>query len=195
MIRWPPAVGWMPSDMLSFRDAGHILKKEWHEYDVVGIGQGLENLPETAGVLIAHVRRGFHAGKYDFDAGTIFADLVHDLLQVFAGVVGIESAQAVVAAQSQHEDVERALQDPVDAAQPAGSGLTAHAGIDRLHGESERIGPILDERGKRLVRIQSVSGRDAVTEEKDGDFFPARVCCGGEKGKKGALLGGDGVLS
>ena len=61
------------------------------------------------------------------------------------------AAQAVIASEFQHQDVDGAFEEPIDAAQSAGSGVPADAGVDHLVGQAFGFDFLLDQGGKGLV--------------------------------------------
>ena len=72
------------------------------------------------------------SGQDNLYPGIFVPGAVDDRLQVAFGIGQRQAPQPVIRAQCQDEDRNRALQDPVDATQPASGGFAAEASVDDL---------------------------------------------------------------
>lgn len=94
--------------------------------------------------------------------------MTDDLHQVGVGGFRWQSAQAVVAAEFDQQDVHWAPQQPVHAAESAGGGVTANPGVD--HGERQfcLVNPLLKEGGKGFRRVESIAGGNGIAKHQQG---------------------------
>ncbi len=136
-------------------------------------GDGGENFLERAREVAAHRGWHLHAGEDEFGGRAPGAHAREDLLEVGAGDVGADAAQAVVAAECEHEEIDGLAENPVDAAQAAGGGLAAETGVDDAPVEAGGVDLGLEEGGVGLrPGIGQAEARgEAVTEEHDGARF------------------------
>ena len=98
----------------------------------------------------------------DLRAGIFCFGTIDDRLKIFARGFGRQSAQTVVGAELQNQNVDAISQQPVDPAQAAGTGVAALAGVDDFELPPFGVDFFLNEGGIRLFQIESVSGGDAV---------------------------------
>ena len=163
-------------------DSADAFEEERDEGGVVGFGERGEDGGEVADVGFAHARRHRHAGDDDLGGGIFGADFVDDALEVFLRDGRGESAEAVVAAEFEDEDVHGRAEDPIDAAEAAGGGFTAEAGVDHAVVEAGVGDLFLDESGEGFGGgvVEAVAGGEAVAEEENG--FRGRLG-GGERGE------------
>lgn len=152
-----------------FRDAPDIFEEEGNEGGLVGFGHLGEHLAKVACERLAHVGGHLHAGEDDPGMGMARAGFLDDGLQVGACGGWGNAAEPVIAAEFEDENIDGPLEKPIDAAETAGSGITADAGIDE--GKRERVGidAFLEQGGETLGRVEAVGGGEAVAEEDDGE--------------------------
>ena len=84
-----------------------------------------ENLTEPMGITLSQIGWSLHARQKDHDVGVALTDFIHDALQVLFRKIRIDPPQAIIATQAQNKDIDRLLQYPIDATQPACGGLSA----------------------------------------------------------------------
>lgn len=119
------------------------------------------------GVGAAHAWGDAHTDEEDLTFWVFAFHRVDDRLQVVAGGCDGDTAQSVVAAELEHEDVGGLAEYPGDAAFTAGGRFTADAGFDDLIGFVERVEAVADPGGEGFIGLQAVAGREAVAEEDD----------------------------
>src|SRR5687768_6703006 len=109
--------------------AGDPLEQERQERDAAGVlaQQVHVDLTEGVPVVLAIVRRRFHPAEQDLNV--LAQRLLDDLREVLLRLLRGQSAQRVVAAKREDEDV-RAAQHLARPAQAAGRGIAGHAGVD-----------------------------------------------------------------
>lgn len=149
-------------------DPADVLEEEGDEGGVVICGQFGEDVFECVGISGAHIGRDLHAGDDDRGVGVVCLYGVDDGLQVGDGSVEGYSAEAVVAAEFEDEDVHRLAKDPADTGAAVGGGLPADTGVDDCVGQAEGIDEAADEGGEGLIWIDAVAGGEAIAEEEDG---------------------------
>lgn len=147
--------------------AADALQKERDEGRVIAFGDAGENGGESGSVVLAHVGRHHHAGNEDARVGVFGADFVNDGLKVGFGDFDVETAQAVIAAEGHDEDGNRLAQQPVEAVQAVGRGVTADSGV--------HDGPLLVEAGvdegffkdggEGILVVKAEAGGKAVAED------------------------------
>lgn len=122
---------------------------------------------EFGGEGFSHVVGHLHAGDEDGDFGVFGAGFGDDAEQVFLGFLGGNAAEAVVAAEGDDEDVGSFSHGPGDAAEAAGGGVAADAGVGDGVGEFGGVDFFLEEGRVGFARIEAVTGGDAVAEDDD----------------------------
>lgn len=178
-----------------FRDAPDIFEQEGDEGGLVGFGHLGEHLAKVAGERLAHIGGHLHAGEDDPDLGMAGAGFLNDGLEIGACGGWGNAAEPVIAAEFEDENIDGPFEKPIDAAETAGSGITADAGIDEGERERKRIDAFLEQRGETLGRVEAVGGGEAVAEEDDGEVGGGFGGCGGGKaGPRGRrrFCGGEG---
>ena len=129
---------------------------------------------EFGGEGFSHVVGHLHAGDEDGDFGILGAGFGDDAEQVFLGFLGGNAAEAVVATEGDDEDVGSFSHRPGDAAEAAGGGVAADAGVGDGVGEFGGVDFFLEKGGVGFAGIEAVAGGDAVAE--DDDAFGRAVC-------------------
>src|SRR5688572_33290544 len=104
-------------------------EQEWDQRGVVLLCQFAENALETGGVLGPEIRWDLHSRENDFDLRVLRFGLVDDRLEVRFQRFQRLTAQAIIRAELEEENIDRALQEPVDPAQPACARVAAEAGV------------------------------------------------------------------
>src|SRR5690606_20616272 len=93
-----------------------------------------------------------------------------------------KAAETVVGTKFENENIDRLAKEPIDAAETPSAGFAADSGVDGAEIPAESIEFLLEQSGVSFIRIDSVTGGEAVAEEDDGfrrRFFRG---LGGEKG-------------
>jgi len=127
-----------------------------------------EDLKESVGVSGAHAWGDAHSGEEDLAGRVTDMDGVDDRLEVVAGTVNGDTAEAVVSAELEDENVGGLAQCPVEAAFSVGGCFTADAGVDDLVGQVEGVEAMPDEGRKSLAGVEAVGCGETVTKEDDG---------------------------
>ena len=97
--------------------------------------------------------------------GSRRAHALEDAPQVGLDLLEVEAAQAVVAAQLDHHDPGRLLQEPVHAGEPAGGRVAADARVHQPEGRAALRQQALGHGGKGQVLVQVQAGGEGVAEE------------------------------
>ena len=146
-------------------DAPHALHEERDMVELELLGEtGVERL-EGGHVVAAEARRETDAEQEHAHARGARAR--GDLAQAALDLARILAAQAVVAAELEHEHVRGLFQQPVEPPQSARAGVAAHAGVDELERTPLGREPALQHGREGLGRIEVQTRRDAVAEEHD----------------------------
>lgn len=161
--------------------AAHAIEEEGDEGGLVLCCQLGEDLMERVCVGGAHAWGDVHAGEDDLAGRVTAANGVDDGLEVIAGAVNGDTAEAVVGAKLEDEDVSGLAQGPVDSAFSVGGCFAADAGVNDLIGQAEGVEAATDESGESLIGVEAVTCGEAVTKEDDGFSVVgggsrARVC-------------------
>ena len=135
---------------------------------MVSSGQIGEQHAKTGGILTPQIGWHLHPGQDDLYLGIFVPGAVDDRLQIAFGIGQRQAPQPVICTQCQDEDGNRALQDPIDATQPASGGFATEASVDDLKIPATCDNLFLDQGRKRLRRIESIASRQAVAEEQNG---------------------------
>jgi len=109
-----------------------------------------------------------HPRENDLAGGITVADGIDDRLEIVAGTVDGDTAEAVVGAEFEDKDVDRLAQCPAEAALTAGAGFAADAGVDNLIGQMEGVEAAADEGWEGLLGTEAISSGDAVAKKDDG---------------------------
>ena len=151
-------------------DAADVFEEERDEGSVVFFCDGGEDGEEIAGVVGAHGGGHHHAGDEELGVGVFGADAVEDGVEVFAGDGGFDTAEAVVGAEGEEEDIDALAENPVDAAEAAGGSFAAEAGVDDAVGEVGGGEFFLEKGGVGFGErfVEAVAGGEAVAEADDG---------------------------
>src|SRR5581483_8052060 len=102
------------------------------------------HLMEGDVVLASPVRRRLHA-RQDYHDAT-FLRTLDDLRQIVLELLRRQRAQRVVAAQCDDEDLDVALQRPIESRQPSSRGVARYAGVDDVVVESGIFETLLEKR-------------------------------------------------
>ena len=166
--------------------AAHAGEKERDQGGMIFCRELWKDFAESPGVVRAEVGGNLHAGENDASCGITDAHTVDDALKVGARIGQRDATQAVVAAEFEDKNVHGPTQNPVDAPQPARTGLAAEPGVDHAPGQVGGVDFFLDESGKSLGGgiVETVAGGEAVAEENDG--LRLRGAEDGETGQRGA---------
>ena len=155
-------------------DAADVLEEEGDEREVVFGGEGGEDVAKGGGVGGAHRGGNLHAGENDAGGGVLGFYGVDDRLEVGGGAGDGDTAEAVVGAEFEDEDVHGLAEDPADATASAGGGFAGDAGVGDGIGYVEGVDAVFDEVGEALARGDAVAGGEAVAEE-DEMFWDVRL--------------------
>src|SRR5205823_6092947 len=101
------------------------LEQEWDENGVVLTCELAVSAFETGRVLRAEIWGNLHPGEHDFDLGILYFRLVDDRLQICFHRFQIQPAQSVIGPEFEHENIDAALEQPVDPAQATGARVAA----------------------------------------------------------------------
>src|SRR5690625_2429624 len=110
---------------MQIRVSSYIPQQKGHEVEVDLLLQLSEDLTEPLGIALSQIGWSLHARQKDHDVGVALTDFIHDALQVLFRKIRIDPPQAIIATQAQNKDIDRLLQYPIDATQPACGGLSA----------------------------------------------------------------------
>src|ERR1019366_3035094 len=138
--------------------------------------QGFE-LRDECGTV---VRRQRHAGEDDARAGAL--ELLYHAREVGLRDGEGDAAEAVVAAEFEHDDGRLFGQRHEDAGEAVLRGVAADAEIDDAIGESAAVQVLLEEVGETLPGVEAEAVGDAVAEADDG---APRVGGGGRRSGRG----------
>ena len=128
-----------------------------------------EDGAEACGVALAQVGGRLHARQQDFDLRVPGPGPADDGEQVVAQGIDIQSPQAVVGPQLDHEHAHRRAQQPLQPPQAPRAGVAADA---RVHHTERKSGPVdarPDPRGKGVFPgvAQAVAFGEARAQEED----------------------------
>lgn len=151
-------------------DAADVFEQERDERGVVGFCDGGEDFCVFAGVGGAERFGHHHAGDENLGVRVFGADAVENGVEVGAGDGRFDAAKPVVGAEREHEDIDALAENPIDAAEPAGGGFAAEAGVDDAVGKIGGGEFFLKERGVGFGErfVEAVAGGEAVAEADDG---------------------------
>lgn len=152
---------------VEIRIARDALKQERDEGKVVFFRKGRVEGSKLRGVGFAQVWRHLHACEDDLDVGIFFAGQIDDALEVFSSIGEIDTAQTIVGAQSQHEDVDRFLQHPIGTTQAAGRGFAAEARSDDFVVQTLGGDAFANEGRVGLALLDAVARSEAVAQKKN----------------------------
>ena len=77
------------------------------------------------------------------------------------------SSQSVIGSQLEHKDIDGSIEQPIDASQSSGGGITTYAGVHHGVVEAFLIQLLLNECRERSIFTDSISSSDAVTHKQD----------------------------
>jgi len=126
-------------DLVEGGVAAYAIEEEGDEGGLVLCCQLGEDLMERVCVGGAHAWGNVHSGEDDLARRVMAANGVDDGLEVIAGAVNGDTAEAVVGAKLKDEDVSGLAQGPVDSASSVGGCFTADAGVNDLIGQAEGV--------------------------------------------------------
>lgn len=121
-----------------------------------------EELVELVDVFGAVVGGQGDAGEQDFDVGGFKGG--EDLVEVAAGLIEREAAEAVVAAELDEDQFGVKGEDGVEAGDGVFGGCAAGALVDHFVVEAAGVEVALEGVGVGLAGVEAVAGGDAVTE-------------------------------
>jgi len=133
-----------------------------HEGCVVGGGFVFEDRGEGFDVVGAVVGGEGDADQEDADVGGL--ERGEELIEVAAGEVGGEAAEAVVAAELEDDHIGVEGEDLVDAGEGVFGGVAGDALVDDLVMVAVRGEEVFEVGGVALAFVQAVAGGDAVTK-------------------------------
>lgn len=160
--------------LVEFFDSADAFEEEGDKGGFGFFGDFGEEGFELGGKFLAHVVGHLHAGDEDFNIGIFGAGFLDDAEEVLSGFPGRNPAESVVSAEGDDEDVGSFGHGPGDAAEAAGGGVAADAGIGDGVGKFGGFDFGLKEGGVGFLGIEPVSGGDAVAEN-DNPF--GRIVC------------------
>src|SRR5436305_2081401 len=140
--------------------AGHTVEQEGCQRGAGRARDGRMDAGERAGVVGAVVRRHAHAGEQHPRAGR--AGTLDDAREIVAQRRHGLTAQAVVGAERDDDDLRVRLERPVDAPQPARARVAAHAGVDHAVVEALAAQARLEQRRIRFLGRDPETGREGV---------------------------------
>ena len=125
--------------------------------------EGLEGCSELGAHVVGHL----HAGDEDFNFWIFGAGLGDDSEEVLFAFSGWDSAEAVVAAQGDDEDVGSFGHGPMNAPQATGGGVAAYSGIDDGVGECGFGDLFLKKGWVGFFGAESEADGDAIPQNDD----------------------------
>jgi hypothetical protein len=194
-------VGMDPIALVEGRVAAYAVEEEGDEGGLILCREPGEDLLEIIGIGGTHAWGDAHSGEDDLTGRVMAANGVDDRLEVVTGAVNGDTAEAVVGAELEDEDVSGLAQGPVDPALSVGGCFAADACVDDLVWQVEGVDAAADDGGESLIGVEAVAGGEAVTEEDDGFSVVGRgdrwACRGGGAGGMGAVgwRGGGSIMA
>ena len=146
-------------------NSSDAVEKEWHEDDVMRIGQGAECLTEFRRIHRAVVRWCLHPRQNHRDAALLRT--TDDPIEVLPHLRHRQPAQAIVGAQLDDEHIDVTVERPVQPAQPARRRVARDAGVHHFVGIPFGVEPHLNQRWDRLLARESQTGGQAVAEKNN----------------------------
>lgn len=174
--RWVNAIG-----LIEIFDSTDPIEEEGEESGFRFRGDIGKDLLEFLGKLWPHIVGHLHAGDDQTDVRVFGACLCDHPEQVFLAFGGRDTAESIVPAEGNDEDVRPAGKSPVDPAKATRGGVTADPGVGDNEGKAGGLDLLLDHRWIGSVRVQPIAGGDAVA--KDDDSFLGIIC------KRGGFVG------
>jgi len=162
--------------------AADAFEQERHERGVILFREFRVKRSELTRVVLTHARGNHHAREHDLDIRIFRANSIDDALEIGARHRGLDTAEAIVATEGEHKDVDRLPKNPVDAAKSACGCFAAESSVDHAIRQMGGLDLLLDARGVCFCRriLQAVTRRQAVAEKDDG----FKVGLGGAKRRK-----------
>lgn len=152
---------------IQLRHAAHAFQQKRHEGSLVSFGQIRENRAKRPRVFHAQIGRHHHAGDHDLHRRIFCPHAIDNRLQILFGELERNAAQSVVGAQFEKQNVDIALQQPVDAPQSARGRFAAQAGVDDVEIPAQRIDLLLNQRREGQFGIKPKAGSQAVAEKEN----------------------------
>ena len=143
-------------------DAGDALEQKRHEWNVVLARELRIDLMKRDDVALAEVRRRFHSGEDDGDV--LRLGPLDDRRKIRLEFGGWKTAKAVVSAERDDENAHVSGERPVKPAEAARGRIARYARVHDGKPEACGVDPLLQQRGIRLVRVETQAGRQAVAE-------------------------------
>jgi len=150
------------------RVTGDAFEHERNEQGAMAGGDAWEDGGKLGLVLGTHVGRGEHAGDDELGVRALAADGGEDGVEVILGGGGGQAAEGIVAAEGDHEDIDRLAENPCGAAAAAGGGVAADTGIDNAPGKALGAEAVLEEGEPALGAIEPVGSGEGIAECKKG---------------------------
>lgn len=153
--------------LIQFRTAANAIKEERNERGSRLLGDSRENSAEFFGVFGTEIRWKQHSRNEELGARICSSHFFQNRREVFFHKLGRETAEAVIGTESDNKNGDRAFEKPIDPIETVGRRVTADAGVDHLKFQSGIVDFLLQESGIRLSFLQSVTGRETVTEDNN----------------------------
>ena len=93
------------------------------------LGELGEEGSESVEILASPVWWNEHSGDNQLDFGISRPGSRQNLVEILAGGFQRNATQGIISAQGENQDINPALQNPVEAPQPSGRGFSAEAGV------------------------------------------------------------------
>jgi hypothetical protein len=180
--------------LVEARDASDAFQEEGDQGNVHLPGKAGVHLREAVRVLGAVVRGDLHAEEED--AGSGLLGTADDLPQVVLGLLERQAAEAVVAAEADHDHVRLLREQPVETGEAAGGRVAAHPGVDDPDRMTGLLQPGLDQDRIGLASFETQSRGQAVAQKDDERLIRAGDRRGpgdGSRGRPGDRGGGIGA--
>lgn len=156
-----------PIILIEFFDTTHAFDEEGDEGGFSFFGDFGEDSFESSREIRAHVFGHLHSGDEDLDFWVFGSGFFNDAEEVLFGLFGRDPAEAVVATESNNEDVGSFCHGPVDAPKASGGGVTTNSGIGNGEGEFGFFDFFLKNGGVGLFWRKSVASSDAISQDDD----------------------------
>ena len=130
-------------------------------------GEVGENLAKGRGIIAAEIRRHLNARDHDFHGRVFRFHTIDNGLEIGFHLRNRQSAQSVICAEGENEDVDLFLQHPIEPRQAARGCVAAHPGVDHVEGQILLPDLLLDERRVGLLLLHAKPGGQAVAEKQD----------------------------
>lgn len=154
------------------RDRADILEEERDEWDLKFLGERRIDGMELRGKFFPEIFGHHHTDEDDLDIRMEFLSGSDDLGQVFLCCSGWGSAESVVAAESDDQEIGRGLENPGEASEPTGSCVAGDAGIHNCAKDAGIVEQFFEECRIGFIRSEPITGRDTIAQ--DHNFW--RIC-------------------